>query len=134
MACGFHDPKLAVGQPPGSKGHVILNMASQPKGQPKKVPSTGTLGPDRTGQGGEEGSDLSRLALPSSPCTLGPCLHLLRSGQGSLKLWVVVHARPGLVTSPPCPVPHYHGQSLDPSRYRTCQTPPCISGGRSLST
>lgn len=117
--CECHGPKLAECQPAGSEHHVLLDMATQPTGWPKKVPSTDTLGPDSTGQGSGEGPVLSSLAPSSSPCPLGPCLPWARSGQRSLKLWVVAQAHPGLRGSPSRPGPSLHGQSLGPSRYRT---------------
>lgn len=52
-------------------------------------------------------------------CPLGPCLPLARSGQEASNCgWLL---RLALASEVPllALVPHYHGQSLNPSRYRT---------------
>lgn len=105
-------------RPAGSKGHVTLDMATPPTGRPKKVPSTDTSG--RTAQARRWRGPCSLLSCSVliTP-SLGPGPPLARNGQGSLKLRPVLASEVPLLVL----VPHYHGQSLDPSRYRSqCPT------------
>lgn len=94
-------PELAVCRPAGSKGHVTLDMATQPTVWPKKVPSTDTSG--RTARARRQGG----------PCSLLSCSILITPSPGTWP-WALgkewsgkpqIEARPGLRSSPPCPGP-----------------------------
>lgn len=111
--------------------------ASRPWGQAEKVPSTGTLGTDSTGQDGKEGPLLSSLVPPSSPPflgTLSACPWQRAIEEASNCGWLLRLTLASEVPLLAALVVHYHGQGLDSSRYRIYPKPPCISGGRTLST
>ena len=136
VACGFHGSKLAVGRPAGDKGHVILNMGAL-------ALRTGREGPQHWHTGARQ----YRPRWHGGPSSLLPCSPVITPAPWNLVCpwqraveeasncgWLLRLTLASEVPLLAALVAHYHGQGLDSSRYRIYPKPPCISGGRTLST